>query len=80
MLTALSFMYILYLIIQIIIYVTNLLTNQQQDFKSLLFMFKEVTTVQTVLQKLSNNLGGSEIEKDRSSIIDNNAFSRFICL
>lgn len=80
MLTALSFMYMLYLIIQIIIYVTNLLTNQQQDFKSLLFMFKEVTTVQTVLQKLSNNLGGSEIEKDRSSIIDNNAFSRFSCL
>lgn len=73
-------MYMLYLIIQIILYVTNLLTNQQQDFKSLLFMFKEVTTVQTVLQKLSNNLGGSEIEKDRSSIIDNNAFSRFSCL
>lgn len=80
MLTALSFMYMLYLIIQIILYVTNLLTNQQQDFKSLLFMIKEVTTVQTVLQKLSNNLGGSEIEKDRSSIINNNAFSRFSCL
>lgn len=78
--TALSFMYMLYLIIQIILYVTNLLTNQQQDFKSLLFMIKEVTTVQTVLQKLSNNLGGSEIEKDRSSIINNNAFSRFSCL